>query len=133
MVVEFQVKSHSVHCFDRTRLNSVQAVARIRLVTQFRAFVALYVLLVFVKEFPMYYKLPLLFEPQREGGFTVTSPLLPELITEGDSVEDALENVRDALAAVIDAYQETGRTLPPNLVISDPAASVWAETFVAIP
>jgi antitoxin HicB len=87
----------------------------------------------FAKEFSMHYKLPLLFEPQREGGFTVTSPLLPELVTEGDTVEDALENVRDALAAVIDAYQETGRKLPQNLVVLDPAASVWAETFVAIP
>src|SRR5438270_87517 len=57
----------------------------------------------------MHLKLPLIFEPQPEGGFTVTSPLLPELITEGDSVEDALENVRDALAAVIEIYQETGR------------------------
>jgi antitoxin HicB len=37
------------------------------------------------------------------------------LITEGDSVEDALENVRDALAAVIEIYQETGRTLPTSL------------------
>jgi antitoxin HicB len=63
----------------------------------------------------MHYKLPLLFEPQPEGGFTVTSPLLPELVTEGDSVEDALENVRDALAAVIELYQDTGRKLPPNL------------------
>jgi antitoxin HicB len=81
----------------------------------------------------MHYKLPLVFEPQPEGGFTVTSPLLPELLTEGDSVEDALENVRDALAAVIEAYQETGRTLPPNLVISDPNGSVWAEMVIAIP
>jgi antitoxin HicB len=81
----------------------------------------------------MHYKLPLVFEPQPEGGFTVTSPLLPELITEGDTVEDALENVRDALAAVIEAYQETGRTLPPNLVISDPNGQVWAEMVVAIP
>ena len=62
----------------------------------------------------MHYKLPLILEPQPEGGFTVTSPLLPELVTEGDTVEDALENVRDALAAVIEAYQETGRSLPPN-------------------
>jgi antitoxin HicB len=81
----------------------------------------------------MHYKLPLVFEPQPEGGFTVTSPLLPEFITEGDTVEDALENVRDALAAVIEAYQETGRTLPPNLLISDPNGPVWAETVVAIP
>ena len=57
-------------------------------------------------------KLPLVFDPQPEGGFTVTSPLLPELITEGDT----FENVRDALVAVIEAYRETGRTFPPSLV-----------------
>jgi antitoxin HicB len=56
----------------------------------------------------MHLKLPLIFEPQTEGGFTVTSPLLPELITEGDSVEDALENVRDALAAVIKSTRRRG-------------------------
>jgi antitoxin HicB len=81
----------------------------------------------------MQYKLPRLFEPQPEGGYTVTSPLLPELITEGDTVEDALENVRDALAAVIEIYQETGRTLPPNLLISDPNGPVWAGMVITIP
>ncbi len=30
------------------------------------------------------YKLPLLLEPQPEGGYTITCPLLPELITEAD-------------------------------------------------
>ena len=49
----------------------------------------------------------------------MTSPALPELITEGDTVEDALENVRDALAAVLELYHEEGRALPPNLAISD--------------
>lgn len=49
----------------------------------------------------MNYQLPLIFEPQPEGGFTVTSPLIPELLTEGDTVEDAGENVRDAFAAVL--------------------------------
>jgi antitoxin HicB len=56
----------------------------------------------------MLVKIPLLLEPQPEGGFTVTSPLLPELVTEGDTAEEALENVRDALAAVIEAYQDLG-------------------------
>jgi antitoxin HicB len=81
----------------------------------------------------MHYKLPLVFEPQPEGGFTVTSPLLPELITEGDTVEDALENVRDALAAVIEIYRDSGRSLPPNLAISDPTGQVWAEMVVTVP
>jgi len=78
-------------------------------------------------------KLPLVFDPQPEGGFTVTSPVLPELITEGDTFEAALENVRDALAAVIEAYEETGRTLPPNLVISDLNGPVTAEMVVDVP
>jgi antitoxin HicB len=38
----------------------------------------------------MYYKIPLVLTPQPEGGYTVTSPLLPELVTEGDTVEEAM-------------------------------------------
>ena len=34
----------------------------------------------------MDYKVPLIMTPQPEGGYTVTSPLLPELITEGDTI-----------------------------------------------
>ena len=60
----------------------------------------------------MDYKIPLLLTPQPEGGYTVTSPLLPELVTEGDSLSEALDNVKDALAAVIEIYQDLGRRLP---------------------
>ena len=63
----------------------------------------------------MLYKVPLLLSPQPEGGFTVTSPLLPELVTEGDTVEEDLENVRDALAAIVEAYEDLGRVLPTGL------------------
>jgi antitoxin HicB len=59
----------------------------------------------------MLYKVPLLLSPQPEGGFTVTSPLLPELVTEGDTVDEALANVQDALAAVVETYQDLGRSL----------------------
>jgi antitoxin HicB len=62
----------------------------------------------------MHYKLPLILEPQPEGGFTLTSPLLPELLTECDTVEEALDNARDALAAVLEIYQELSKPLPPG-------------------
>ena len=52
----------------------------------------------------MEYKIPLVLTPQAEGGYTVTSPLLPELVTEGDSAVEALENVKDAFAAVLELY-----------------------------
>ena len=60
----------------------------------------------------MYYKIPIVLTPQPEGGYTVTSPMLPELVTEGDTLDEALENVKDALAAVIEIYQDTGQALP---------------------
>ncbi len=61
------------------------------------------------------YKLPLVLDPQPEGGYTVTCPLLPELVTEGDTVQQALDNVSDALAALLEAYQELSRPVPPAL------------------
>ncbi len=61
------------------------------------------------------YKLPLVMEPQPKGGYVVTCPLLPELITEGDSVEEAVYNANDALAAIIEAYEDLSKPLPPVL------------------
>jgi antitoxin HicB len=81
----------------------------------------------------MHYKVSLVLEPQPEGGYTVTSPLLPELLTEGDTVEDALDNVRDALAAVLEIYQELGKSLPPGLAAADPGEPVRVEMVVAVP
>lgn len=79
----------------------------------------------------MDYKVPLLLTPQPEGGYTVTSPLLPELVTEGDSLSEALDNVKDALAAVIEIYQEQGRRLPQNTQIPDTDSPVWLETVIS--
>jgi antitoxin HicB len=63
----------------------------------------------------MFYKIPLLLTPQSEGGLTVTSPLLPELLTEGDSMDEVLANVQDALEAVIEMYEDLGKELPINI------------------
>jgi len=64
------------------------------------------------------YKLPLVLEPQPEGGYVVTCPLLPELITEGETVQDALQNANDALAAIVEALKELKRPLPSALVVN---------------
>ena len=61
-------------------------------------------------------KIPLNLEPQPEGGYTVTSPVLPELITEGNTVEEVLENIQDCFAVVLDIYEDMDRSLPMGLV-----------------
>ena len=81
----------------------------------------------------MLYKIPLLLSPQPEGGFTVTSPLLPELVTEGDTLDDALANARDALGAVVEAYEALGRPLPANTMLPDPTSPLWLENVVTTP
>lgn len=57
----------------------------------------------------MLYKIPLLLTPQPEGWFTVTSPLLPELSTEGENIEEVLANVRDAFEAISELYDDLGK------------------------
>ena len=78
----------------------------------------------------MNYKIPLVLAPQPEGGYTVTSPLLPELLTEGETIDEAMVNVRDALAAVIELYEDLGRALPQNACVNDTTGPVWLETLV---
>jgi antitoxin HicB len=71
------------------------------------------------------YRVPLRLDPEPDGAITVTSPLLPELVTAGDTVSEALANVRDALIAVFELYEDTDRPLPPQLwldVQDDPVA-----------
>jgi antitoxin HicB len=44
--------------------------------------------------------LVLTLEPAEEGGYIVTSPMDPELITEAETVEEAFTNARDAAEAL---------------------------------
>ena len=77
-------------------------------------------------------RLPLLFTPQPEGGYTVTSPVLPELVTEGDTLDEAFANVRDALAAVLELYAEERRPLPTGVELPQSGQMVWTDALVEI-
>jgi antitoxin HicB len=79
------------------------------------------------------YRVPLLFTPQPEGGYTVTSPVLPELITEGDTLEEAHANVSDAFEAVVELYADQGRSLPASIALPALGEVVWSEALVGSP
>lgn len=51
-------------------------------------------------------KLKVVIEPQEEGGYTVYVPSLPGCISEGDTKEEALLNIREA----IELYLETDKS-----------------------
>ena len=78
-------------------------------------------------------RLQLALEPQPEGGCTVTSPLLPELSTEGDTLAEALANVEDAFRSVVEIYRDRGRPLPSSLYLEDANGPLSVETIVSVP
>jgi antitoxin HicB len=53
-------------------------------------------------------------EPEAEGGFSVSVPALPEAHTQGETVEEALENAREVVLAVITDRGAHGEAIPPS-------------------
>lgn len=78
------------------------------------------------------YKIPLLIEPQPEGGYTITCPILPNLITEADSFDEVIPNVADALAALIEAYQDLNKPLPDVLRALSHNSPMQAESLIQL-
>ena len=55
---------------------------------------------------------PAKFKPAKVGGFVVTFRDIPEAITQGESVEDAMIQARDALEMALDFYFDDRRVVP---------------------
>lgn len=56
------------------------------------------------------------FEPQAEGGYHVYAPDLPGLHTQRESLDEATENAREALALCIEGLHDDGRSLTTGIV-----------------
>ncbi|MFH0874686.1 MAG: type II toxin-antitoxin system HicB family antitoxin [archaeon] len=48
-------------------------------------------------------KLTVVLEPQEEGGYTIYVPSLPGCISQGDTRENALENIKEAIELYLEA------------------------------
>lgn len=76
------------------------------------------------------FKIRLVLTPDPSGGLTVTSPDVPELVTEGDTATEALENVPDALEVARELYADLGKTFPGALRPASLGQPVTFETLV---
>jgi predicted RNase H-like HicB family nuclease len=63
------------------------------------------------------YTYTVLLQPEPEGGYTVTCPTLPGLVSYGASLEEARAMAADAIRGYIECLQEDGEPIPE----SDPA------------
>jgi predicted RNase H-like HicB family nuclease len=60
------------------------------------------------------YRYAVLFEPAEEGGYVVTCPSLPGLVTEGDTIEEARAMAAEAIRGYLEALAKDGLPIPPE-------------------
>jgi predicted RNase H-like HicB family nuclease len=58
------------------------------------------------------YTYTVLFEPAAEGGYTVTVPMLPGVITEGDTLTEARERVKEAIRGYLKVLRKHREPIP---------------------
>jgi len=77
------------------------------------------------------YSFTVLYEPAEEGGYVVTCPALPGLVTEGETLEEARQMARDAIRAYLESLKKDGMPIPTDKKLAlDP---VKEELRVPIP
>jgi antitoxin HicB len=54
------------------------------------------------------------FQPEPEGGYTVTCPALPGLVTYGETLDEARLMARDAMEGLIEIMLEKGERVPES-------------------
>jgi len=54
-------------------------------------------------------------EPMEEGGFLVRVPALPEVVTGGDTVDEALAMAKEAIELVLESRLERGEAIPEEV------------------
>ena len=58
-------------------------------------------------------RLKIVLEPSEEGGYTAIVPSLPGCISEGDSKEEALRNIKEAIELYLDPVDDD-QIVPAN-------------------
>jgi antitoxin HicB len=65
------------------------------------------------------YSFTVLFEPAEEGGFVVTCPALPGLVTEGDTLEEARAMAEDAIRGYIESLRKDHLPVPSDKIVKE--------------
>lgn len=55
------------------------------------------------------------FEVAEEGGYVARVPIYPSCISQGETFEEALENIHDGLVEILATARKLGLEIPPSL------------------
>jgi antitoxin HicB len=64
------------------------------------------------------YDFKVLLEPHETGGYAATCPSLPGFYSQGDTIDGALDNIREAIELCLEDMQAHGEAIPdPSRVL----------------
>lgn len=78
------------------------------------------------------YECRVLLCPEPEGGFSAHAIRLGGVVSEGDSIKEALDNIREAFAGAIEVYNEIDSDIPWSDVTSVPCSSECIERWILV-
>lgn len=64
----------------------------------------------------MTYRYTTIFEPQPDGGFHAYCPALRGCHSEGDTMDEAVDNIREAVEAYLESLVAHGQSIPKNVL-----------------
>ena len=64
------------------------------------------------------HELPVVLIPDEDGGFVVECPVIPGCISQGDTREEALANIRDAIELCLENQAAEGWHLPEHVEVT---------------
>lgn len=62
------------------------------------------------------YSFTIVLEPQEEGGYSVSVPALPEVVTEGETEAEALAMAREAIELALEYRRDHNLDIPGDAV-----------------
>lgn len=75
----------------------------------------------------------MLFEPAEEGGYVVTCPALPGLVSEGDTYEEAHERAVEAIGGYLESLQKDGLPIPGDVRLTEEPVKKEIRIFIPEP
>ncbi len=72
------------------------------------------------------YDFKVILEPDETGGYVVTCPSLPGCYSQGETIDEALENIKEAILLCIEDLEANGENIP------DPSKALVGTVMVAV-
>jgi predicted RNase H-like HicB family nuclease len=73
-----------------------------------------------VRRLEMSHRFTVIFEKEAEGGYHVFCPTLPGCHTQSETIEEGVENIREAIGLYIESLVEDGLPIPTEDILIKP-------------